>query len=118
MNTTTTISIVLKHLMPALEAIQQDIVEAERNAALREPPAKQEPPAKAASPSKKLLKVTEAAEFLGLSKATLYKLTMTRGIPYFKLGTRTMFSEERLLTRLKAREHTPDDLLPRRTLRR
>ncbi len=28
--------------------------------------------------SKKLLKRSEAAEFLGLSRATLYKLTMTR----------------------------------------
>jgi excisionase family DNA binding protein len=68
--------------------------------------------------SKKLFKLSEAAEFLGLSKATLYKLTMTRQIPFIKLGSRTMFSEERLHTWIKAREHIPHDLLSAETRRR
>jgi hypothetical protein len=91
----------------ALQAIQRDIQESERDTASIEPSAK-ESPAKPATPSsKRLLKLSEAAEFLGLSKATLYKLTMTRQIPFIKLDSRTMFSEEWLLTRLKAHEHTP-----------
>jgi len=110
----TTLSLVLKHLIPALQAIQRDIQEAERDSTVKEPPAKQEPPAREPAPhSKKLLTISEAAEFLRLSKATLYRKTMTREIPYFKLGTRTMFSEDRLSAWVKAREHTPDDLLPR-----
>lgn len=114
MNSTTTIAIVLKHLIPALEAVQRDLVEAERDAAVSESPAKQEPPAKeTAVPTKKLLKLSEAAAFLGVSNSWLYRKTMTREIPYFKLGSRTMFLEERLLAWVKAREHTPDDLLPR-----
>ena len=110
----TTLSLVLKHLIPALEAIRRDIVEAERNATIREPPARPESPAKeTAAPAKRLLKLSEAAAFLGVSNSWLYRKTMSSEIPYFKLGSRTMFSEERLLTWVKAREHTPDDLLPR-----
>jgi excisionase family DNA binding protein len=114
MNTTTAISIVIRHLITALQAIQRDILDAERDVAAREPPAKQEPPAKeTAAPTKKLLKLSEAAEFLGVSNSWLYRKTMTREIPFIKLGSRTMFNEERLLAWVKAREHTPDDLLPR-----
>ena len=109
-----TVAIVLKQIIPALQSIQRDILDAEREVATSESPAKQEPSAKAtATPSsKKLLKLSEAAEFLGVSNSWLYRKTMTRGIPFIKLGSRTMFLEERLLAWIKAREHTPDDLLP------
>lgn len=79
---------------------------------------KLESPAKeTVAPTKRLLKLSEAAEFLGLSNSWLYRKTMTKEIPFIKLGSRTMFSEKRLLTWLASREHTPDDLLPRRTRR-
>ncbi len=112
---TATLSIVLKHLIPALQAIQRGIQDAERETATREPPTRPETTTHQASvpPSKKLLKLSEAAELLGVSNSWLYRKTMTREIPFIKLGSRTMFSEERLLAWVKVREHTPDDLLPR-----
>ncbi len=114
MNPTTTISIVVRHLITALQAIQRDIQEAERESPSREPPTRVEPPVQqTTAPSKRLLKLSEAAAFLGVSNSWLYRKTMTREIPFVKLGSRTMFTEERLLTWVKAREHTPDDLLHR-----
>jgi len=112
MNTTATI--ILRHLIPALQAIQRDILDAERTPPSREPPTRVEPPVQqTAAPSKKLLNTTEAAEYLGVSKSWVYRMTMTREIPFFKIGSRTLFKEEQLLTWLASREHTPDDLLPR-----
>ena len=112
MNTTATI--ILRHLIPALQAIQRDLQDAEREAPSREPPTRVKPPVQqTTAPSKKLLKLSEAAAFLGVSNSWLYRKTMTRKIPFIKLGSRTMFSEERLVAWVKAREHTPDDLLPR-----
>lgn len=118
MNTSTTLSIILRHLIPALTAIQRDLLDAERVAPSREPPTRPEPSTQQApAPSKKLLNTTEAAEYLGVSKSWVYRMTMTREIPFFKIGSRTLFKEEQLLTWLASREHTPDDLLPRRTRR-
>ena len=114
MNPTTTISIVLRHLITALQAIQRDIQEAERESPSKEPPKRVEPPVQqATTASKKLLNTTEAAEYLGVSKSWVYRMTMTREIPFFKIGSRTLFKEEQLLTWLASREHTPDDLLLR-----
>lgn len=113
MNTSATLSIILRHLISALTAIQRDIQEAERTAPSREPPTRPDPSIQQApAPSKKLLNTTEAAEYLGVSKSWVYRMTMTREIPFFKIGSRTLFKEEQLLTWLASREHTPDDLLP------
>jgi excisionase family DNA binding protein len=57
----------------------------------------------------------EAAAFLNVSKALLYKLTMTRKIPFYKVGSRTMFSEEQLLTWVKSFEHLLEEPSPRST---
>ena len=73
------------------------------------------PPTERAGPKpKRLLKLTEAAEYLNLSKATLYKMTMTRRIPFYKVGSRTMFSEEQLGTWIKKLRMSPKDSLRER----
>ncbi len=43
-----------------------------------------------------LLTIDEAAEFLNLSKPTLYRLVSERNIPHSKKGKRLYFSKERL----------------------
>lgn len=43
--------------------------------------------------SKIHLDINEAAEFLNLSKATLYKYTSECTIPYYKLGNRILFNK-------------------------
>jgi excisionase family DNA binding protein len=40
---------------------------------------------------KRLLNVSEAAEYLGLKKQTLYKWVCSKKIAYVKAGRRTMF---------------------------
>ena len=45
----------------------------------------------------RLLTVSEAADFLGLSKSTLYKRTCARAIPFYKLGSRVLFEEDALV---------------------
>lgn len=45
---------------------------------------------------KDLLSIEEAAEFLNLSKPTLYRLVSERNIPFAKKGKRLYFSKERL----------------------
>ncbi len=108
MNTTTTASIVLRHLIPALQAIQRDLLESERDAAAKDVIINH-PAEVASSKPRRLLKLTEAAGYLNLSKATLYKMTMTRRIPFYKVGSRTMFSEEQLHTWIKTFEHVPEE---------
>lgn len=49
------------------------------------------------------LNVIQAAQALGLRPATIYKLCCTRSIPYYKLGTRTVFDREELLAWRAAR---------------
>ena len=44
----------------------------------------------------KLLTIDKAAEFLNLSKPTLYRLVSERNIPHSKKGKRLYFSIERL----------------------
>jgi excisionase family DNA binding protein len=83
-------------------------------AASREPPAT--PPFEhAGAKPKRLLKLTEAAEYLTVSKATLYKLTMTRKIPFYKIGSRTMYSKQQLMSWVQALEHLPEEPSPRST---
>ena len=38
------------------------------------------------------LSITEAAEQLGISRPTMYKLTRQAGFPVFKVGARTLIS--------------------------
>ena len=107
MNTTTTLSIVLKHIIPALQAVQRDLVEAEREAATRkapEPP-KAEPAPKETSGSKtRLLKPLEAAEFLGMSSFSFYRLVSGKQIPHYRIGSRILISQEQLSTWLASNE--------------
>jgi excisionase family DNA binding protein len=89
----------LKHLIPALQAIQDEInaldnqaKEAEKD---RGAPAKEREGVTETRP--RLLSVPEAAAFLGLKVPTIYQLTCSRRIPFYKVGTRTMFKERQLL---------------------
>lgn len=97
MNSTATI--ILRHLIPALQAIQRDIQEAERTAPPREPPTRVEPPAKeVGTQPKKLFRFAEAAEFLCVSKRTLYRLVSEKQVPHYRIGNRYLFNEQQLLT--------------------
>ena len=47
--------------------------------------------------SKEVLTSEEAAQYMGISKSTLYKLTMTRAIPHYKpTGNRCYFNRVEL----------------------
>jgi excisionase family DNA binding protein len=86
MNSTAAISIVLKHLIPALQSIQRELQEAESKAASIKP--SQEQPVvvgrKERDAPDKLYKLSEAASFLNVRKATLYQFTSSKRIPYYK----------------------------------
>ena len=116
MNTTTTICIVLRHLVPALQSIQRDILDAEiRDAA---PKPKSEPtPREGGGDPKRFYQVSEAAEFLNVSESLIRKLLMTKRIPYLKIGRRVLFSEEQLLGWVKIFEHLVEEPAPRSTRR-
>jgi len=43
-----------------------------------------------------LMSIDEAAEFLGLKKSTLYKYISARKMPFLKVGSRVLFSREKL----------------------
>jgi excisionase family DNA binding protein len=113
------IAIVLKHIIPALQAMQRDLQDAERVAPSREPPSRAEPPAKepGTPPAKRLFRPGEAAEYLGISKSSIYQMTSRKEIPFFKIGSRILFREEQLLTWLSGFEHIPGSPSPRRTRR-
>ena len=111
---TTTLSIVLQHLIPALQSIQRDLFDAEIKDAAPQP--KSEPALREGSGEpKRLYKVAEAAAFLNVSQSLIRKLTMTKRIPYYKIGSRVMFSEEQLLSWVKAFEHVPEAFAPQHT---
>ncbi len=89
-------TIVLRHLIPALQAIEKEIKEAES----RELPSKEAETRIQVQPEarpKRLIGVDEAAALLGLKASTIYKYVMIRKIPFYKLGTRTIFKEQQLL---------------------
>ena len=95
----TTVEIVLKHLVPALEAARRDL-EAQR---LSQPPptappqrVPELPRREAPTPSKRLLTVAQASDRLSMSKSYLYILTSQRRIPHHKIGSRLLFTEEQL----------------------
>ncbi|OLO35915.1 DNA-binding protein [Alkalihalophilus pseudofirmus] len=43
---------------------------------------------------KATLDVTEVASYLGVSKDTIYQMVRERGIPFFKVGKRILFTKE------------------------
>ncbi len=102
MNTT---QLFLKHLISALEAIRYELEEDEaRQTAGRCPqPTPELETIKAPrmhgrnSTAKRVFNLVEASTMLSMSKAYLYKLTSLRGIPYYKLGNRLLFDEQKLL---------------------
>ncbi len=59
-------------------------------------------PGQKSEQSKKILTLTEAAEFLHKSKATLYRLTSTRAIPFMKKGNSLYFDRKELEAWLQA----------------
>ena len=52
-------------------------------------------------PEKEIFGLEEAANFLGLSKSTIYRLTSTNEIPFLKKGGKIWFERSSLLTWLK-----------------
>ena len=45
------------------------------------------------------ININQAAEFLGISKSTIYKMTMKRELPFYQpTGGKLYFKEEELLT--------------------
>ena len=56
---------------------------------------------KAGPNSDQILTVSEAAEFLDLSVATIYKMTSGGELPFMKRGKRCYFSKTELLTYLQ-----------------
>jgi excisionase family DNA binding protein len=43
-----------------------------------------------------LMSIEEAAEYLGLKVATIYKYTSSRRLPFVKIGSRVLFTREKL----------------------
>jgi excisionase family DNA binding protein len=108
MNDTTTICTILKHLIPALQSIQRDLLDAEIRGAAPQP--KSEPTLREdSSAPKRFYKVAEAAAFLNVSEGLIRKLTGSKRIPYYKVGSRVMFSEEQLLTWIKSFERVLEE---------
>ena len=112
-----TARIVLRHLIPALQAIQDEISEMESGeVALKESETKKHlQPEKQSFATRQdgLLNVSQAAAFLGLKKTTIYQLTCSRRIPYYKVGSRTMFKEQQLLAWLDGFAVSPINLVGR-----
>ena len=57
---------------------------------------------------KQLLDTKEAAEFLGISKNTLYEWVIQEKVPYIKVGRLTKFKKETLEEWLKRQSHEED----------
>lgn len=117
MNPTITLSVVLRHLIPALQSIQRELVEAEKQRAAPHEPKNEPTPRKGDGETKRFYKVSEAAKFLNVSEALIRKLTASKKIPFYKFGSRVMFSEEQLLTWVAGFEHLAEEPSPRSTRR-
>ena len=74
-------------------------------------------PAPREGSNKRFYNLAEAAAFLNVSKGLIYKLTGSKRIPYFKVGSRVMFSEEQLLGWVAGFEHLAEEPSPRGTRR-
>jgi excisionase family DNA binding protein len=59
------------------------------------------------SRAKRTLNIPEASAVLGLCRSTIYKLVHQRDIPYYKLGSRVLFDEQKLLSWMEARAVEP-----------
>jgi excisionase family DNA binding protein len=96
-NSMSTTEVVLKYLVPALEAIRAEL---ERERASGRTPEPTQTPASVTirepSPKKYLLNMDEVSERLSISKPTLYRFTSERRIPFYKIGGRVLFAEEKL----------------------
>lgn len=77
-----------ENMPDAIEKIQSDISDIRRIITSNNP----------AKPTNRLLILPEAAEFLHLSKATLYRFVSDRSIPYHKQGGKLWFLESELLS--------------------
>jgi excisionase family DNA binding protein len=110
MNPTTTLSIVLRHLIPTLQAIQRELHEIEtQTAAIKkaEPPKQETVPKETGGTRKALLTAKEAAAHLGISKVSLYRLITGEKIPHYRIGRRILISEQHLTTWLAGFENVP-----------
>lgn len=58
---------------------------------------------------RRTIKVAEAAEYIGVSKDTIYKLVREGEIPHIRLGKRILFRIESLEAWLQEREAGPED---------
>ena len=56
----------------------------------------------------KLLSVSEAAQYLGIKKTTVYKYVIGKRIPHVKIGTRVLFDALRLEAWVKEHSHEPE----------
>ena len=54
-----------------------------------------------------MMAVKEVAEYLGISKATVYQYTSSRRLPYFKLGTRLLFRVDEIDEWVEAHARRP-----------
>jgi len=57
---------------------------------------------KPAEPAKQLMVADEAAKFLSLSKASIYRLVSERKIPFHKTGGKLYFLENELINWIKS----------------
>lgn len=57
------------------------------------------------SKQKQLLDMNETAEYLGISKSTLYEWVIQKKVPFVKVGRLTKFKKEALDTWLEQRTH-------------
>ena len=55
----------------------------------------------------RLLSTEDAATYLGLARATIYKMVMERSIPFTKVGSRVLFQRSRLLRFVEDRTVEP-----------
>ena len=99
-----TVLLLLKHLIPALEAFRYELEadDAKKAAAkARDPTGATESRSYSQelvpeSAHKGTLNLAEASTMLGMCKSSLYKLTSQRSIPYYKIGSRLLFNEQKL----------------------
>ncbi len=83
----------LEQVPEAVQQIQADISEIKRLLNPGQIPAKEK---------KRLMILPETAEFLNLSKATIYRHVSDRSIPFHKQGSRLYFIEAELLEWVKS----------------
>jgi excisionase family DNA binding protein len=109
-----TMLLFLGHLIPALEALRHELEEVNRqvqlqarNLSTRVGAEIQTNASGPKSVTKQTLSVPEASAMLGLRRSTLYKYTCQRVIPYYKLGSRILFDEQKLRSWMESRAVEP-----------